>query len=160
MTDYGAERGKGPKRRKWKTIIAIKLFVVITLGTVAITNMISKHNIIAASTAEVQADKIVGPPCPVGTPAGSLGRGDDWMMFEFNNAQYGRRVGHADCEVSADKKSKSGYKSVCQFTSPAELKVVRAGMPTLYFETGIGNPVTTTVSDAGVSCVMAGNFRG
>ena len=159
MTDYGAERGKGPKRRKWKTIIAIKLFVVITLGTVAITNMISKHNIIAASTADVQADKIVGPPCPAGTPQGNMGRGDQWMMFQFNDAQYGRRIGHVDCEISADKASKSGFKGVCQFSSPAEIKVVpKSGSP-VYFETGLGNPATTIVSDAGVRCVLAGSFR-
>ena len=159
MTDYGAERGNGPRRQKWKTIIAIAAFVVITLGAVAITNVISKHNIIAASTADVQADNIVGLPCRPGTPHGELGRGDAWMMFQFNDAQYGRRIGHVDCAISADKASQSGFKGVCQFSSPAEIKVVPKNAPPVYFETGLGVAATTIVSDAGVTCIMAGSFQ-
>jgi hypothetical protein len=82
------------------------------------------------------------------------------MMFQFNDAQYGRRIGHVDCEISADKASKSGFKGVCQFSSPAEIKVVPKNGPPVYFEAGLGVPATTIVSDAGVTCILAGGFKG
>ena len=151
MTDYTVARGKDARRIR---LIAAIVGLVLVVGGLAFlhwSNGNSRDRAIADASAATGADKVSGPPCDPGTPAGKLGRGDAWKTLTFNQVEYGRRVGNADCGVAKDK-SKSGFKSVCRFNAPAELRIVAKDGPH-YFDLGLGVPATVIVADSGVSCV-------
>jgi hypothetical protein len=154
MTDYGAVKKKGDRAKKRALIVALVALAAAGVAFLLWSNRDSRERAIATSSAEVNAHAIVGPPCEAGTAAGKLGRGDQWMTVPFNQIEFGRRIGHADCGVAQDD-SKSGYKSVCQFSSPAEIKVVTKDGAAHYFDVGLGQKATVTVTDTAVTCVKA-----
>jgi len=156
MSDFGSTKDR---KDRLKLRLAIIVFAILAIGGVAFllwSNQSSRERIVAESTAVVEAQKVSGPPCEPGTREGKLGRGDEWLTLVFQQVEYSRRIGHADCAVAADK-SKSGLKAVCQFSSPAELRVVTKDGPR-YFDVGLGRPATVTVADSGVSCVKASSI--
>ncbi len=156
MTDYGAAKAKGDRRKKILAIIGVAVVVVAGVAFLVWSNWESRTRKIATSDAVVAADSITGPPCEPGTAAGKLGRGDQWETLVFTEVEFGRRIGHADCAVAKDD-SKSGFRSVCQFSSPAELRVVTQDGARHYFDVGLGQPATVIVSESGVQCVKAAN---
>lgn len=155
MSDYGVRRNR-PARRMVLRLAAI--FVVLVAAGVAFvvwSNNESRQRTLANSGSAIGAGATVGTPCGLGTPQGKLGRGDAWKTNVFNDVEYGRRAGDVDCGVEKDK-GRSGFKSVCQFDAPAELRVVTKDGP-LYFDVGLGEPATVVASDTGVACVKPGH---
>lgn len=156
MSDFGASKnGKG----KPKPVVIIALAAAIAAGAVGFmvfADRDSTNRAVEKASAASGATGITGPACAAGTAEGKLGRGDDWMMHEFNDNLFGRRIGHTDCALTAAGGGQ--FDAVCQFSSPAELKVVTKSGQETYFDIGLGQPATVTVkADQTVSCVMAAN---
>jgi hypothetical protein len=152
MSDYGA-RPNRPLRRM--TIRLVIIFALLVAGGVAFllwSNVNSRARTLANASTSIAARALIGTPCKAGTAQGELGRGDAWKTNIFNDVEYGRRVGDVECAVTKDK-SPSGFKSVCQFDAPAELRVVdKSGAR--YFEIGLGVPATLVMADSGLTCVI------
>lgn len=152
--DFGAPKRKADQR---KLRLALILLAVLVVGAVAVllwTNMDSRRRAIEGAGAQVAPQALIGPPCALGTPQGKLGRGDDWKNSAFNGLVLGRRIGHMECALAPDKAAPEGYRRVCQFSSPAELKVVTKGGAVSYFDIGLGKPATVIVTGEQVACVL------
>jgi hypothetical protein len=155
MSDYGAPKKAKNKSRTIGVIAIAALIAAGSVGFLIFADRDSTNRAVEKASAASGAVGISGPACAAGTPQGKLGRGDEWMMHEFNDNQFGRRIGHVDCALAAAGGGK--FDAVCQFSSPAELKVVTKTGET-YFDIGLGQPATVTVkADNTVSCVMASN---
>lgn len=151
MSDYGVRPNRAAKRMVVRLAILLAVLAAAGVAFLLWSNKDSRDRAIANSTASIS--EAAGPPCDPGTPEGKLGRGDVWKSSQFNGLEFGRRVGNIDCGVAKDK-SKSGLKTICQFTAPAELRVTTKDGPH-YFDVGLGHPATVTVSDAGIACIKS-----
>jgi hypothetical protein len=154
MNDYGMRPNRRAKRMAIYLAILVAVMAAAGVALLLYSNKDSRERAIAGSTAAMGGGPAAGPPCDPGTPQGKLGRGDAWKTITFNGVEYGRRVGNVDCGVTKDR-SKSGFKAVCRFNAPAELRVMTKDGPH-YFDVGLGRPATVIVSDNGVACVRAG----
>ena len=156
MSDFGVSSKPPNKGRARAFIIAAAVLAVAGVAFLLWSNQDSRRRAIEGATATIKAEAVQGAPCAPGTPEGKLGRGDQWLTATFTEVQFGRRIGHMDCAVAEDKAAPDGYRSVCQFSSPAELKVVTKAGTATYFDLGLGVPATVIVAGEKVSCVLPG----
>ena len=151
-------------RKKWGLARTFPLMLVgaIVVGGVAVgvTSHMKRTGLLAASTAKVQPETLVGEPCPVLTREEYEARGSKAKQaFITNDIRYERRYGHADCSVIAAEKGGTEFIPVCQFSGPSLLTVTTA-KGTFYFAPGTGKPATVMTRDGVPSCVLASNFKG
>jgi hypothetical protein len=153
VPDYG-ER---PVRRvPWAYIITIilGLALIAWLGG----GEFLKRRAAAVVTAKEWA--IDGDPCPTITAAEFAAKKYRLRMsFDYGGAQFARAAGHVSCAAVAYKGGKGlGEFPVCQFTSPAVVKVTTK-KGEVYFVPGIGKPATVSVPHGVGACVMNSTFK-
>jgi hypothetical protein len=152
-----------PSRRE-KAMVRNLMVVVIVLALAGVAALVVTENkkrsdAIAESSAAANVEALVGPPCPAVTAEAFAARGVKTpKVFEFNNDQYARRFGHADCNLVAVKGVRDPV-PVCQFTGPS-LITVTTEKGVFHFDPGTGSPATTRVVDGTPSCVKVANFKG
>ncbi len=151
-------------RKKWGLARTFPLMLIgaIVVGgvIVGVTASMKRVGLLAASTAQVRPETLVGEPCPVLTAQEYEARGAKAKQgFITNDIRYDRRFGHAECSVIAAEKGGTDFIPVCQFSGPALLKVTTAKGP-FYFAPGTGKPATVMTRDGVPSCVLASNFKG
>lgn len=152
----GVDYGVRPARRiPWLTIIGVALAVLIVGGMMA--NELLKRRALAIATAKEWS--IAGPPCPTITAAEFTARKFRLRQtFDYGGATFARSAGHVSCASVADKGGKGlGSFPVCQFTSPAVVKVTTA-KGEFFFVPGAGQPATVSAPHGVAACVMASKF--
>lgn len=133
--------------------------IVIGMIAVGVTSYMKRSGDLAASTAEVRPETLVGEPCPVLTAEEYAARPVKAKQgFTSNDIRYERRFGHVECSVIAAKKGATDFVPVCQFTGPS-LLTVTTGKGTFYFAPGTGKPATVMTQDGVPTCVLASNFK-
>ncbi len=129
--------------------------LVIGMTVVAVTSYQNRVQKIAESEAATTPSATVGPPCPVLTKAEfDALEVKPKKTFIFNEVTFDRRFGHVECNVVSDGGG-TGFAPLCQFTSPAVLKVTTK-RGEFYFKTGVGKPVTVSTPGGIPKCVVAG----
>lgn len=103
---------------------------------------------------------IAGPPCPVvERPARAVVGSKPPRDFVFNGVTFRRHFGHVSClAFREDGFLPTGHYSVCQFSGPGAVHVIRDG-GTVVFQPGVGKNATVTVRRGQAACVVAGWFR-
>lgn len=103
---------------------------------------------------------IAGPPCPVvERPARAVVGSKPARDFVFNGVTFRRHFGHVSClAFREDGLFPTGHYSVCQFSGPGAVHVVRDGR-TVVFQPGVGRNATVTVRRGRAACVVGGWFR-
>ena len=106
-----------------------------------------------------KAWNIQGPPCPAVTAT-------DWAAkhqaapktFDYAGDTLGRVAGHVSCQdVMASGGQGLVQNQVCQFTSPAALKITTP-KGDFYFLPGVGQPATIVIEHDLPRCVLASKF--
>lgn len=134
-------------------VIAGTLAACVLVVTVWAVRQDSHERAEAAADTRVQA--IVGPPCPQAMKAAFATGLQPVNVFDFDNVEFGRRFGAADCSaVGSMNPLGGGYQLVCQFSSPAVLSV-KTGRGLFYFEPGVSREATLFVKDGTPRCVLA-----
>ncbi|MDP3852343.1 hypothetical protein [Phenylobacterium sp.] len=157
-----AARSEKIGRGKWSLARTFPLMMLgaLALGftVVGVTSYQNRMQKIAESEAAANPATIAGPPCPVLSAAAFDALPvKPKKTFIFNEVTFDRRFGHVGCNVVSDGGG-TGFAPICQFTSPAVLKVTtKRGQ--FYFKPGVGQPVTVTLRGGTPSCVMAANFK-
>jgi hypothetical protein len=149
--------------RKWGLAKTFPLMlggaIVVGVIGVGVTSYMDRAGLLAASTAEVRPETLVGEPCPVLTPEAYAARPVKAKQgFSSNDIRYERRFGHVECSVIAARKGATDFIPVCQFSGPSLLTVTTA-KGTFYFAPGTGKPATVMTRDGVPSCVLASNFK-
>jgi hypothetical protein len=113
-----------------------------------------------SSIAEAKAWTISGTPCPTLTAeAFQAQRVKPRHTFDYREVKISRAYGHVECrQIKNDRGQGLGNHTVCQFTSPALLKVVTS-KGEFFFLPGIGHPATIAIEDGVARCVIAGDYR-
>ncbi|HEX2800553.1 MAG TPA: hypothetical protein VHN73_00665 [Phenylobacterium sp.] len=102
---------------------------------------------------------IQGPPCPAVTA-------EVWAAkhqvapktFDYDGDTLGRVAGHVSCQdVMAGGGKGLIHNQVCQFTSPAALKITTP-KGDFYFLPGVGRPATVVIEHDLPRCVLASKF--
>ncbi|MFN3513093.1 MAG: hypothetical protein ACK41C_08620 [Phenylobacterium sp.] len=137
-------------------VALIVLAVAVLAGVAALfgSESLKRSAAIAESTADAQAWKLDGPPCPEVTAEAFAERGlKADKAFEFNGQTFARRFGHADCNLV---NARGGPPvPVCNLTAPATVVVTTAEGESFRFEPGVGHPVIVSVSGGRAQCAMA-----
>lgn len=150
-------------RKKWGLARTFPLMligaIVVGFVTVGISSYLQREGLLAASTAVVRPETLVGEPCPSLTKAEYEARPTKAKQaFISNDIRYERRYGHVECSVIAAADNGTAFVPVCQFTGPALLTVTTA-KGTFYFAPGVGKPATVSTRDGVPSCALASNFK-
>lgn len=131
---------------------------IVGLGIVAFTasqvpGYLKRHG----EAAQLAKDwTLTGPPCPTVTADAFQAQGLKAPKgFEYGGVRMYRQFGHVSC-VKLKAKDGEEY-PVCQFTSPANLKVTTS-KGDAYFAPGLGKPATVSTQGGVARCVVAGNF--
>jgi hypothetical protein len=112
-----------------------------------------------ANVAVAQRWNIQGPPCPAVTGAEWAAKHETApRTFEYDGATLGRVAGHVICQdVMGNGGTALSANQMCQFTSPAALKVTtRKG--DFYFLPGVGQPATVVIEHDVPRCLLASRF--
>lgn len=115
-------------RKKWGLARTFPLMligaIVVGFVTVGISSYLQREGLLAASTAVVRPETLVGEPCPSLTKAEYEARPTKAKQaFISNDIRYERRYGHVECSVIAAADNGTAFVPVCQFTGPALLTV-------------------------------------
>ena len=145
-------------RKKWglARIFPLMLVGAIVVGAVAVgvTSHMKRTGLLAASTAKVQPETLVGEPCPVLTREEYEARGSKAKQaFITNDIRYDRRYGHADCSIIKAGGAGNDFVPVCQFSGPAQV-VVTTAKGAFHFAPGVGRPATVATRDGVPTCVI------
>lgn len=142
------------RRRRQLTVTG----VIIGLGIAAfVASQVPGYLIRHGEAAQLARDwTLTGPPCPSLTAEAFAAQGlKAPKAFEYGDVVMARQFGHVSC---VKLKGKDGVEyPVCQFTSPATLKVTTA-RGEAYFAPGVGHPATVSTEGGVARCVIAGNF--
>jgi hypothetical protein len=153
----GVDYGVRPARRiPWLWIIGIILGITLVSGLT--TREFLKRRTEAVATAKAWA--ITGPPCP--TVSAAEFEAKKYRLrasFDYGGATFARTAGHVDCAAVVPKggTALTGAYPVCQFTSPAVVKLTTS-KGEFYFVPGAGQPATVSAPDGVGQCVMASKF--
>ncbi len=151
--DYGGSRRR---RRKigWPALVIGALVLVAAIFAV---DWFWRR---PADVRTAQQWAITGPPCPqVTAQAFQAQPVRIHQRFENNGIGFGRGYGHVSCDdIVNDGGRGVGTFTECQFSSPGAIEVTTTAGVT-YFLTQ-AHRATVSVKKDGVSCVLAGNFRG
>jgi hypothetical protein len=156
MTDYGARTRERPVLPL--PAIGIALGLTAAIAGAAEHYSLSKRAELGEATAREWT--ITGSPCPAVSAADFVRRKlQAPQSFAYDDAVFGRRFGHVSCGAVADHGGR-GLRSypVCQFTSPAVLRV-KTPKGEFFFAPGVGKPATISIPHGVPRCVMASNFR-
>jgi hypothetical protein len=149
-----ADRPKGRGAGVW-LLIGIGCLLVLVPAAVWSWN---RH--IEAAVANAKAWTITGPPCPTLTRQAYLaGAVHADHAFQLGDVGFARAYGHVSCNFIANDGGRGlGDYPVCQFTSPAVLRITTP-QAEVYFFPSTG-PATVSVPHGTPRCVMASRFRG
>ncbi|MET0273307.1 MAG: hypothetical protein ABW360_09975 [Phenylobacterium sp.] len=152
MSDY---RVRPARKIPWVYIVTAILGVVLLAWLGGAEFM--KRRAAALVTAKEWA--IDGDPCPTITAAEFAAKNYRLRMsFDYGGAQFARAAGHVSCAAVAYKGGKGlGEFPVCQFTSPAVVRVVTK-QGEFYFVPGVGKPATVSVPHGVGACVLNSTF--
>ena len=151
-SDYGAGRRRKPLGAPFIIAGAVLFVVIIVVGSW----LWRRPNDIRRA----EAWAISGAPCPqVSAQAFQAQPVRIRERFEDDDITFGRGYGHASCdEIVNDGGRGFGTFTECQFNNPSALEVTTSA-GTVYFLTG-PSPATVMVKPSGVSCVLAGKYKG
>lgn len=140
-----------------RLVIAIAVVVALAVPTLIAVLSLQKNRREAVALAE--ANLVTGPPCPAVSAAAFAARGFKVKNpLNYDGAVMWRSAGHVSCSpIAYDGGRGLDTYPVCQFTSPAALKVTTA-KGDFYFVPGIGKPATVATPQGVARCVLASNF--
>jgi hypothetical protein len=135
--------------------------IIAKLGLIAVAALLIydhfRHR--DANVATAKEWDIKGPPCPSLTA-------DEWAAkhlsapksFDYDGDTLARWAGDASCsDVKTNGGTGMGVIKVCQFAAPVSVTAkTKAGQ--VYFNPGVGQPVTLIIQDGVTRCVMGGKF--
>jgi hypothetical protein len=113
----------------------------------------------ATDRAEAAAWTVAGPPCPQ-VSAGSFQQlAITPHPFAFEGLSGDMAHGGANCtEIRFDGARATAPYPVCQFSAPFAVHLDRPGSD-VYFEPGVARPITISLPDGKVRCVIGANAK-